>query len=238
MVAVCSRHCPCCLGPAKAIRTDLTSNGTRRRRISCLSRTCGYRWTEWDGPRPPAGGARTGRRGKRAQEVDLGDVPPATDPATGNCTPEAVHFLLTRRDIPSRQAARALGISYTAVRNIRTGARHADVHPELPRWQPRQPLCTEDKVRFLLTRTDLPNAAAGRAVGLSREMARLVRLGAHCGHLCPELPRRASAPALTCVQCEFWSGGLCGMGLPDPAEEGPGFAADCALFSPAASADQ
>jgi len=239
MVAVCSRFCPSCLGPAKITETNRTSNGTRRRRISCLSRTCGHRWTEWDGPRPPAGGAYSRRpRKSDARPPAPVEAPQGVDPETGRCTPEAVHFLLTTPEIKHKEAAALLGISYSTALAIRRGDRLAHVHPDLPRWPRRQPRCTEGKVRFLLTRMDLSNEAAGQAVGLSREMARQVRAGIYCASLCPELPRLTRERILTCAQCEFWSGGVCGMGLPDPELEGPGFAADCALFSRGASADQ
>jgi hypothetical protein len=241
MVSVCSRYCPQCLGPAKVTETNRTSNGTRRRRISCLSETCRHRWTEWDGPRPPAGGSYPCRQGKSGAERILPNIIfKGVDPETGRCSPEAVHFLLTHPEIGNREAAGMLGISYTTALAIRKGNRLAHIHPELPRWPRRQPRCSEEKVRFLLTRMDLSNAAAGRAIDLSCEMVRQVRLGISCVNLCPELPRLASRRAPTCTQCEFWSGFRsdrpCAMGLPDPEEEGVAFAADCALFSPAASA--
>ena len=43
-------------------------------------------------------------------------------------------------------------------------------------------------------------------------------------------PLRPGEPS--CEQCSRWENGHCGMGLPDPEEEGPGFARDCALFQP------
>jgi hypothetical protein len=45
-------------------------------------------------------------------------------------------------------------------------------------------------------------------------------------------PLRPGDPS--CEQCQHWEAGRCGMGLPDPQEEGPGFARDCSLFQEAA----
>jgi len=95
---------------------------------------------------------------------------------------------------------------------------------------------TEGLVRFLLTRTDLSHSAASRATGANYETIRQIRLGRLRAETCPELPRWHPAPNLTCCECDHWRGSACGMGLPDPEEEGVAFAADCALFSPAASA--
>jgi hypothetical protein len=44
-------------------------------------------------------------------------------------------------------------------------------------------------------------------------------------------PLRPGEPS--CEQCQHWETGRCGMGLPDPEEEGPGFARDCSLFEEA-----
>lgn len=93
----------------------------------------------------------------------------------------------------------------------------------------------EDLVRLLLTRRDLSHAAAGRQCGVSRETVRQVRLGILHGALCLDLPRWSSCPEITCRVCSHWSSNRCGMGLPDPEEEGVAFASDCALFKPASA---
>jgi hypothetical protein len=167
MVAVCSRSCPLCFGPAKVIESLICSNGTRRRRIRCRSGTCGHRWTVWTGDRPAPGGEhkRPGSGPRKAGPI------------------------------------------------------------------------TEEAIRFVLTSRDLNNTEASRQAGISREMARLIRLGHHHAGVCPEIPRWESTAQLTCRQCKHWSGSLCYMHLPDSLEEGITFAADCSLFSPAASAD-
>jgi hypothetical protein len=93
----------------------------------------------------------------------------------------------------------------------------------------------EDLVRLLLNRRDLSHSAASRQHGVSRETVRQVRLGILHATLCPELPRWKSPSEITCRACSHWSGDRCGMGLPDPLEEGVAFASDCALFKPASA---
>lgn len=93
----------------------------------------------------------------------------------------------------------------------------------------------EDMVRLLLTHRDLNHAAASRQFGVGRETVRQVRLGILHGSLCPDLPRWKSRTKITCRACSHWSGNHCGMGLPDPEEEGVTFASDCALFKPASA---
>lgn len=93
----------------------------------------------------------------------------------------------------------------------------------------------EDLVRLLLNRRDLSHSAASRQNNVSRETVRQVRLGILHGTLCPELPRWKSPSEITCRACSNWSGDRCGMGLPDPLEEGVAFASDCALFKPASA---
>ena len=40
---------------------------------------------------------------------------------------------------------------------------------------------------------------------------------------------------LSCHDCQHWRGKSCGMGFPDPVEEGPKFAVDCSLYEPSQS---
>ena len=167
-----SHHCPVCGGPAQIRESRLASNGTRRRRLACISPSCGHRWSFWDGPRPP-------------------------------------------------KIAGALGAKKRGTHGGR---------------QPNQRL-NEEHVRLILTRTDLNHKAAAEATGVTHEAVRQIRLGNLHRRTLPELPRWNVTTAITCESCRFWSGDACGMGLPDPEEEGLGFAADCALFNPAASAD-
>lgn len=45
------------------------------------------------------------------------------------------------------------------------------------------------------------------------------------------LRRADRQPRLSCLQCKHWSG-QCGMGFPDPDEEGPGVAQWCNSYEP------
>lgn len=111
-------------------------------------------------------------------------------------------------------------------------------HSTAPR--PRQPgaervgtyrFMTEDRVRFILQRRDLGNAAAVRALGggCSAEAVRKVRTGQICRELAADEPRWASPGGVTCHDCRLWEG-RCAIGLPDPEEEGITFASECVSF--------
>jgi hypothetical protein len=67
--------------------------------------------------------------------------------------------------------------------------------------------------------------------GCSQEMIRTIRAGILYRDLLPEGFRTPPGPGdLSCEQCRYWAEG-CTMGFPDPAEEGLGFARDCAVFA-------
>jgi hypothetical protein len=107
-------------------------NGTRRRRIECMN--CGYRWTEWDGPKPDAS--------ERAMPMV---VRQRKRPAL---TDEEVRLTLTRPDLNNKDLARLLGCSAETVRQIRCGMLYKSVMPDLvrpkgPRWKPVSdgPMC-------------------------------------------------------------------------------------------------
>lgn len=68
--------------------------------------------------------------------------------------------------------------------------------------------------------------------GCSPEMIRQIRHGVVYKDLLPEgfrAPPKQSDPS--CERCRYWQADACGMGFPDPAEEGPGFARDCSLYA-------
>lgn len=89
---------------------------------------------------------------------------------------------------------------------------------------------------ILLAPRSVSNAELGRQVGVSRELARLVRLGRLHAKLHPELPRwpdsRRGVAGRTCHNCEHWNAG-CGYGFPGALEEGPLFAMECDLYAAA-----
>jgi transposase-like protein len=92
----------------------------------------------------------------------------------------------------------------------------------------RSPL-TADEVRLCLE-SPLPIRQIAKQLGCSREAVSQVQRGKIHANLWPELPRRASRAGVSCHQCQHWARASCGMGLPDPIAEGPGFARDCSLF--------
>lgn len=66
-------------------------------------------------------------------------------------------------------------------------------------------------------------AAIARETGHCRQTVTAILRGESHQHLCPDLPRRGS---LSCLDCRHWQG-CCGLGFPDPEDEGPQFASDC-----------
>ena len=73
-----------------------------------------------------------------------------------------------------------------------------------------------------------PTRQLAEQTGRSRWAITQVRTGRTYARVCPDLPRRQAG--ISCLQCCHWSG-RCGMGFPDPVEEGLGFAAECEMFS-------
>ncbi len=88
--------------------------------------------------------------------------------------------------------------------------------------------------RMLLTRCS--NAAMAQELGCSAELVRQIRKGTLHRNRVPEVPRwgeNAPEPVIdgpSCLLCIHWGGEACGMGFPDPEEEGPLFARDCSLY--------
>jgi len=108
-----------------------------------------------------------------------------------------------------------------------------------PRRRVRSPGITIDQIRLILTRLDVDPTAMAAEIGCTPEAVRLVRIGRIHAKVLPELPRerprgtrQAPAPVTgpSCERCQNWSIDHCGMGFPDPLEEGLGFAADCHLY--------
>jgi hypothetical protein len=96
-----------------------------------------------------------------------------------------------------------------------------------------KPPMTEDEVRLVLT-SPLSSVKLAREIGRSKEAVAAIRRGTLHARILPELPRRQVQqrpdPSVSCHACEHWEGDRCGMGFPDPLEEGPAFAADCSLY--------
>lgn len=87
----------------------------------------------------------------------------------------------------------------------------------------------------MLTST-LSSLKLARELNCSPEAVNGIRRGAFHRETLPELPRRrprgAGVPIASCLLCGNWRGGGCSIGFPDPIDEGPAFAADCALYEP------
>lgn len=98
-----------------------------------------------------------------------------------------------------------------------------------------KPPLTEDEVRLVLT-SPLSSVKLARQLGRSKEAIAAIRRGDIHANTLPELPRRQvqrrPADGPSCRGCAHWTGDSCGMGFPDPLEEGPAFAADCSLYEP------
>jgi len=74
--------------------------------------------------------------------------------------------------------------------------------------------------------------ALGKRHGVSGETIRQIRIGKIYRDLLPGNYRPPPKPGdPSCEHCRFWEVEQCGIGFPDPLEEGPGFARDCSLFA-------
>ena len=95
-----------------------------------------------------------------------------------------------------------------------------------------KPPLTEDQVRLVLT-SDLSAVKLARQLGRSSEAIAAIRRGTLHQYTLPEIPRwPARRRTLSCHGCNHWRDGRCGMGFPDPIDDGPGFAEDCAVYQP------
>lgn len=92
-----------------------------------------------------------------------------------------------------------------------------------------KPPLSEDDVRLILT-SRLTAVEIGRQVGRSPQAITAIRRGLIHKNTAPEIPRWRVAGGMLCTDCQHWCGNHCGMGFPDPIEEGPGFAEDCSLY--------
>ena len=122
-------ECPGCRSShTEVLESRLCINGTRRRRHSCL--TCGYRWTIWEGERPDR--SEISKSMKRR---------PARRPASA-LTAAQVRQALLDRDEGHHAMGRRLGRSPEAIRQLRYGITHKNIHPEIARWGQATPATT------------------------------------------------------------------------------------------------
>lgn len=78
------------------------------------------------------------------------------------------------------------------------------------------------------------HATVAATLGCSTEAIRLIRVGRSYRQCVPDIPRWskrvAVADAPNCRYCVHWAGSQCGLGFPDPLQEGLQFAKDCSMY--------
>lgn len=85
----------------------------------------------------------------------------------------------------------------------------------------RERRLTTDQVRLILTRLDISTREFGRLLNNKRQTISNVRRGLRYANVLPELPRvQAVDRSRVCTKCRHWSGEWCGLGWPDPVEDG------------------
>jgi len=93
---------------------------------------------------------------------------------------------------------------------------------------PRRSKISDAMVVEALTSHGVSNVEMGRRLRLSHQAIRCIRLGESHRNVRPDLPRWNDR---TCEQCIHWrESGSCDLEFPDPAVEGPVFAAWCSSF--------
>lgn len=86
---------------------------------------------------------------------------------------------------------------------------------------------SESQVREILT-SPASHSILGKQFGLHRTTISLIRLGKIHRHIAPDIPRWSTDRR--CTTCIHWRSDHCGLGFPDPVEEGVAFARECAAF--------
>ena len=88
---------------------------------------------------------------------------------------------------------------------------------------------TTDAVRLILTST-LSASKLAKQLGCSKQAICAVRTGISHSQKWPELPRLRNQQRLSCFDCHHWAADVCGLGFPDPLDEGAWFANDCVNY--------
>ena len=96
---------------------------------------------------------------------------------------------------------------------------------------------TDREITEVLMSRDATHSHWARQFGCSPELIRQIRLGIVHRRRVINVPRWGGPPppplpGPSCAECSSWDGAECRIGFPDPGIEGPGFAADCSLYSP------
>lgn len=103
--------------------------------------------------------------------------------------------------------------------------------PANARPRTKKPPLSDDAFRDVLTSLSVNHSEMGRRYGRSHQTIAQIRLGQVQSHRMPDIPRWSARR--TCEQCSHWRG-RCGMGFPDPIDEGITFAQYCNNFEQAA----
>lgn len=94
--------------------------------------------------------------------------------------------------------------------------------------RPRPQKLELSHVRRALTDRKASDVKLAAELGVSRQAIQQIRIGKTWTKVFPNLPRRPQWR--DCTECRHWSNDECGLGFPDPLEEGTGFAGDCDLY--------
>jgi transposase-like protein len=154
-----------------------------------------------------------------------------------NCHSTDTEVLESRKNSTGRRrrhACKACGFRWTSYDGEPPGRRGG-----APKGKPmtqRPPLTAAEVKQILLSQQGHRTLAL--AMGRSPETVRQVRLGIIRANVHPEIarwqkpaPKPKPGEGPSCYACQHWNE-RCTMGYPDPLEEGPAFAADCAIYAP------
>lgn len=132
----------------------------------------------------------------------------------------------TRADgaVRRRYECRDCGERWTV---IRKGEKPARV-PRKPSVRNVRRKLTLEQVHRVLADPEATAKALSAEFGVSRQLIQQIRRGTAWAHAFPELPRITSLRS--CLRCKHWIAGDCGLGFPDPLEEGLTFAMDCDFY--------
>lgn len=84
---------------------------------------------------------------------------------------------------------------------------------------------SEDDVREILT-SNRSHTEQAKRLGVHRNSVRKVRNGEMCRGMATDLPRWG----IKCSACAHWYHEACGLGFPDPIQEGLDFARECSCY--------
>lgn len=197
-----SIQCPRCPCVMGTIESRKRKNGILYRRYEC--RGCGHREAY-------------------SEKISDGEGrKPPIPPGDRRFNREQVDEII-RSGASNAELAQQYGCSRELIRQIRAGELYRDVPRHLNRrFDARE-------VRQII-RADTTHAEEARQRGCTPDLISQIRSGKLYRDLLPygHLPPDAAGPR--CDRCHHWQGDCCGLGFPDPLEEGRFFARDCAAW--------